>query len=283
MTVVLVRELLADATARLRQAGVDSARLDARVLLAHALGAPADGLLTVRQIAPTQAATFEGLVARRAKREPLAYITGRKEFFSLTFEVGPGVLIPRPESETLVEEALRLFPDRGDSLEVLDVGTGSGCLIVAFLKGYPHARGAAVDTSGQALAWTKRNLQRHGLSERCALFSGNAGGTFDVVFLNPPYLTDEEFARTLPEIRDFEPEGAFIAGSDGLASYRELVPQVAAALRPSGFAFIEIGAGQEHAVSAILKENGLELHHSAPDLAGISRCLVAGQARLGRP
>ncbi len=274
-----IRDILAGAAACLAGAGIESPRTDARVLLAHALGVRNDSLLAAVHVDEEPLRTFRALLARRQAREPLAYITGHKEFFSLDFEVGPGALIPRPETEILIEESLREFPDGDAALEVLDLGTGSGCLIVTFLQHYPHARGVGLDTSAEALVWARRNVERHGLTKRCRLALGdwNAEGVFDVIFVNPPYLTEDELAHAAPEIRRYEPRAAFAAGCDGLASYRDLAPVVVRTLKPEGLAFIEIGAGQEHAVAGILGENGLELRRSAPDLAGISRCVIAGR------
>jgi release factor glutamine methyltransferase len=272
-------EIFGAAVKRLADAGVDSARTDARVLLTRVLGVPSDTVVGSRQIDENQLKAFEGLVSRRAAREPLAYITGVKEFFSLELEVGPGVLIPRPETETLVEEAAREFPDRDAPLEVVDLGTGSGCLLVAFLTQYGQARGVGIDASPEALAWARRNIERHRISERCSLSRGgwNSNGVFDVVFVNPPYLTEEEFSHAEPEIRRYEPEAAFVGGCDGLAAYRDLVPDIAGALKAEGLAFVEIGAGQAEAVSGLLRQAGLELRRIAADIAGISRCIIAGR------
>src|SRR5215469_4617489 len=142
---------------RLAAAGIDSARLDARVLLAHAMELRTGELLTARDPSPEQIARYDELLERRVAREPAAYITGEREFWSLPFAVGPGVLIPRPETETILEEAMRLFPDRAAPLQVLDLGTGSGCLLIAFLKDYSNARGVGVDRSAEALAWARTN------------------------------------------------------------------------------------------------------------------------------
>ena len=285
MTRNAIREVLASAAGRLAQAGIGSARLDARVLLGCALGVRSEGVFAAANITAEQLETFHRLVARRAAREPVAYITGRKEFFSLDFDVGPGVLIPRPESETLVEEALRKFPDRDADLKVLDLGTGSGCLIVAFLSRYRQAHGVGVDASAEALVWAARNVERHGLAGRCGLRQSgwNVSGAFDVVFANPPYLTEDDFARAEPEIRQSEPKEAFVAGCDGLASYRALGREFASTLKPEGLAFVEIGGGHAQAVTAIIEENGLELRHIAPDLAGIPRCVIVGRPGRIRP
>jgi release factor glutamine methyltransferase len=277
-------EVLASAAKRLSDAGIASARLEARVLLAHVLDVESSALIGSGAIDTRQMELFETYVQRRVAREPLAYIVGHKEFFSLDFAVGPGVLVPRPETETLVEEALREFPDTSAELAVLDIGTGSGCLIAAFLSRYENASGLAVDVSPEALIWAERNLARHGLSDRCRFVSGvwNAEGAFDVVFANPPYLTDEEFAEAAPEIRRYEPRLAFVAGCDGLASYRTIAPQIASVLKPAGLAFVEVGKGQARDVQEILEDSGLEVRRIAPDLAGIPRCLIAGRRLVGR-
>ncbi len=273
------RELLLDAAARLKTAGVDAPGTDARVLLAHALGLTAEELLGVDRVEPRAGARFEALLSRRIAREPLAYITGSKEFFSLDFEVGPGALIPRPETETLVEEALRAFPDRSAPLRVLDYGTGSGCLIVAFLRHYPNATGRAIDVSGEALFWAERNAVRHGVAGRLALAkdAGNAAAVFDVVFANPPYLTEGEFSQAAPEITRYEPKAAFVGDEDGLACYRALAATLVETLAPRGLAFVEIGAGQALCVASIFAAKGLEVLRLVPDLQGITRCIVAGR------
>jgi len=281
MDCTTAREILAVAAARLAEAGVDSPRLDARLLLAHSLGVSPDAVLVTAGIDAERLDVFEALTARRCAREPLSYIVGTREFFSLDFEVGRGVLIPRPETETLIEQAMREFPDSNAPLAALDLGTGSACLIVAFLVHYRNAQGTGIDASPDALAWAKRNIDRHGLSGRCKLLKSkwNADGAFDVVFANPPYLTKEEFANSGPEIRGFEPVAALVAGCDGLSAYRAMIPQVARLLKARGRVFLEVGTGQSAAVGEILRQNGLDLLSVVPDLAGIARCLVAGRSR----
>jgi release factor glutamine methyltransferase len=278
------RELLLDAVAKLEAAGVDSARTDARVLLSHALGIPADELLGVECIDAPGRQAFERLLSRRTAREPLAYITGLKEFFSVDFEVGPGVLIPRPETETLIEEALKSFPDRSVALHVLDYGTGSGCLIIAFLLQYPNAWGLGIDISNEALAWAERNASRHGLTGRAVLANDvrNARGEFfDVVLANPPYLTESEFGRAAPEITHYEPKAAFVGGDDGLASYSALARLLMEKLAPQGLAFVEVGVDQASPVARLFADKGLEVGRSVPDLQGIVRCVVVGRQRRG--
>lgn len=271
--------LLSEATRRLKAAGVDSPRLDARVLLMHVLGLPGNALISDQALCEEQVSRFETLVGRRIAREPLAYIVGEKEFFSLAFAVGPGVLVPRPETETLVEEAIRAFPDRDADLDVLDLGTGTGCIIAAFLSHYPRARGVAVDDGPDALVWATRNIERLGLSPRCDVLRGtwNAKGRFDVVFSNPPYLTEDEYTHAAPEIRCFEPKTAFVAGRGGLDAYRGIARALPGQLKPDGLVFLEVGASQSSAVVEILEADGLESRGISPDLGGIPRCVIAGR------
>ncbi|MGD0192823.1 MAG: peptide chain release factor N(5)-glutamine methyltransferase [Rhizomicrobium sp.] len=277
MTEISAADEFARATRHLAAAGIESARLDARVLLAHAIGAGTGDVVSTRFLSEQERDEYEKLISRRAVHEPLAYIVGTKEFFSLDFEVGPGVLIPRPETETLIEQALLKFADRHAELRVLDLGTGSGCLIVAFLSHYPRASGVAVDLCEQALAWAKRNVVKHDLAGRCRLehHGWNVRGQFDVVFSNPPYLRDAEFRNAPPEISAFEPKGAFVGGCDGLAAYRELAPELVRLLDAGGRAFIEIGKGQEISVKNVLATSGLDVLGVASDLGGIPRCIIA--------
>jgi release factor glutamine methyltransferase len=315
---ISIRYVLTRGAARLQAAGIESARLDARILFSWAMGISSDNLFFA-EMTSAQVETFDSLIGRRAAREPLAYITGRKEFWSLEFDVGPGVLIPRPETETLIEEALSRFPDVKAPLRVLDIGTGSGCLLIAFLKERARATGLGIDTSSDALAYARRNAARHDVSVRCdfapvvsrpgrqvhqgspalearnnSWWPGCLGGEssqqlrgsacqFDVILANPPYLTDEEFAASAPEIRDYEPQLAFAAGHDGLAAFRAFLPLVAKSLSPAGMAFLEIGLNQADRVSEIVMNAGLEIRGGVPDLCGIPRCLGIGRAGVGLP
>jgi len=273
-----LRDALARGTERLAAVGIDSARLDARVLLAHAIGISPDALLAAAEPSSSALRQFESGIARRARREPVAYITGSKEFWSLDFAVGAGVLVPRPETETLVEQAGLEFPDRSAPLGVVDFGTGTGAILIAFLSQFPDARGLGIDSSPEALSWAARNVATHGLAGRCKVlcadWSAPLDAPFDVVFSNPPYLRRSEIASAQPELA-FEPRAGLDGGEDGLDAYRALAPAIAARLKPQGRAFLEIGAGQSEAVSAILAANGLETMRIAPDLAGIPRCIVA--------
>jgi release factor glutamine methyltransferase len=259
---------VADAVRRLSAAGVDSPRLDARVLWEFAQLGGAE-------------ASFESLVVRRAGREPLAYITGRKEFWSLDFEVGPGVLVPRPESETIIEQALEYLPDRAAPLNVVDFGVGSGCLLISFLKEFPNSHGLGVDLSDKAIAYASRNAARNDVAGRCEIRNSNWGdnivGPCDVILANPPYIRSADLSGLEPEVSRFEPVAALDGGVDGLDAYRSLAPDVARTLRPGGLALVEIGQDQADDVGALMISAGLALRHIALDLAGIPRVLVTGR------
>jgi release factor glutamine methyltransferase len=279
-----LRALVDRVAGRLAGAGIEGARREAWLLLAAATGheraeliAGVDGPLD-----PAQAARLEQLVRRRLAREPIAYILGEKEFWSLPFEVGPAVLIPRPETETVVEAVLARGGARTGAPRILDLGTGSGCLLLALLSELPNATGLGVDAGAAALAIAERNATRLGLADRCAFRCGHWGqgleGAFELIVSNPPYIAESEWPTLQPEIRAFEPKAALVAGSDGLAAYRALAPDCARLLAPDGLCALEIGCGQGDRVAGILKGYGLSVTDRYRDLAGIERCLVAGHA-----
>jgi release factor glutamine methyltransferase len=282
--------LLGAASERLAAAGVATARLDAEVLLAHALGLGRAALYArLREaVEPDAAARFEALVARRRRREPVAYLTGEQEFWSLPFAVTPDVLIPRPETELIVSAALEgAAPSARRPPAILDLGTGSGCLAVALARELPAACVTAVDVSPAALAVARRNAERHGVAERIAFLAGDlyaplpAGAAFDLVVSNPPYLAPGDAAS--PEVA-FEPRAALFAGADGLDLVRRLVAGASAHLRPGARLLVEIGCGQAGAVLALAAAAGLAAARVEADLAGIPRLLVAqrpGSARGG--
>jgi len=253
---------IGQAAMRLRAAGVESGRMDARLLWDYARNPD----------------VFEMLVTRRAAREPLAYLTGLKEFWSLNFAVGPGVLIPRPDTETLIEELTRQHPDRSTPLSLLDLGTGSGCLLIAALAEYPNAHGVGIDSSSEALAWARRNVAAHRLEGRANLIETDwpeeASPGFDVILANPPYIPTAQIDTLEPEVSRYEPRAALDGGPDGLDAYRALAPRISRLLKAGGVAILEFGAGQETAVAAILASPGLEFVKLVPDLAQIPRCAV---------
>jgi release factor glutamine methyltransferase len=265
------REALKAATDRLALAG-DTPRLDAELLMAHALGIARERLLLSQLDAETPAG-FDVLVARRAAGEPIAYILGRRAFWTIELEVGPGALVPRPDSETLIEAAVDRFGVAGPRT-VLDLGTGPGTLLLAALDQWPEARGLGVDASEAALAYARRNAERLGLADRAEFRRGDwadgVAGPFDLILCNPPYVAE---GAALPrDVALWEPQEALFAGKDGLAEYRRL----AAAIPPllaGGIACVEIGLGQDAAVSALFRAGGLDVE-ARRDLAGRLRCLV---------
>jgi release factor glutamine methyltransferase len=275
----MIAALLAGAAGTLREAGVEQPRAEARLLLAHALGCTREALVAQNvTLDPAGLARFEALLARRITREPVAYILGRREFWSLDFAVGPGVLIPRPESELLVAEALRRT-DAHAPFRAVDFGTGSGALLLSFLSERPEATGVGVDLSGEALAFARRNAETLGLAGRARFVQGDWAeapmGPFDVALVNPPYIAEPDIAGLEPDVRLYEPHAALSGGADGLAAYRALAPLLRARLAPKGQAFIEIGQGQAESVAHIFVCAGMRVEEILSDLADIPRCLVA--------
>lgn len=268
---------LCAATRRLRAAEVEQPRRDARLLLAEALRLPPERLLTSpeRTLDDLEAATFESSVARRASREPVSRILGRREFWGLSFRLSPETLDPRPDSETLVEAALERLSARRPS-RLLDLGTGSGCLLLALLSERPESWGLGVDLSPAALATARTNALDLGLSRRAAFavmdWTAAVVGPFDAILCNPPYV--EEGAGLAPEVAVYDPPGALYAGSDGLVAYRQLLPGLPALLAPEGWALLELGAGQAAAVSALGRAAGFSKIEIKADLSGTPRCLA---------
>ena len=267
-----VRNALADGAQRLSKVS-ESARLDAELLMAHALGVSREMLLLMRLGDPVPLG-FAGLLARRLASEPVAYITGSRDFWTITLGVSPAVLIPRPDSETLIEAAITHFGDGGPK-NVLDLGTGSGALLLAALSQWPDANGLGVDASQAALAVATANAQRLGLDGRAAFMHGDWGAeldtSFDLILCNPPYV--ETSAKLASEIVDYEPASALFAGPDGLEAYRQLMPQVVRLMAPAAIVALEIGADQADAVAKLAFDNGLAAH-CFQDLGGRNRCLI---------
>lgn len=269
-----VAEALREAARRLDGVS-DTARLDAELLMARALGVSRSEML-LRHTGDPAPAGFTALVERRARHEPVAYILGRQEFYGREFLVSPDVLIPRADSETTLEAALEAAPD---ARRVLDCGVGSGALLLSFLAERAGAEGTGIDRSPEALAVAADNSERLGLAPRCDLRmadwtqEGWAGGLgpFDLVLANPPYV--EESAELSPTVRDFEPAGALFAGKEGLDDYRVLVPQFPQLLAPDGVAVLEIGATQADAVSQLAASVGFTIAVRR-DLGGRPRALV---------
>jgi release factor glutamine methyltransferase len=263
---------LSRAASRLAAAS-DTPRLDAELLMAEALGADREDLL-LRRLQEEVPDAFEPLVERRLAGEPVAYILGRRAFWTIELEVGPGVLVPRPDSETLIEAALEHFGGEGPAT-ILDLGTGPGTLLLAALDQWPRARGVGVDRSEEALDLARCNAERLGLADRAEFRTGDwAEGlseSFDLLLCNPPYV--ETGAELPTDVSDWEPHEALFAGPQGLDDYRRLAPEVPRLLSPGGIACFEIGAAQEDAVSALFRAEKLAVR-TRSDLAGRPRCLI---------
>jgi release factor glutamine methyltransferase len=277
-----VGEALAYGAAALAAAGVDSPGLDARLLLAHAMGV--DQATLLRDRAAVAPAGYAGLVARRAAREPLAFIVGRQGFWTLDLEVSRDTLIPRADTETLVEAVLAARgAARGAVRRVLDLGTGTGCLLLAVLSEFPGAWGVGVDISPAAAALAARNARSCGLADRAAFIAGDwaaaLDGRFDVVVSNPPYIAGGAIAGLMPEVGGFEPRRALDGGADGLDAYRVLIGALPTLLAPGGLAVLELGAGQDGAVCALAAGAGFGAGLRA-DLGGVPRALVL-EKKLG--
>lgn len=259
---------------RLQAAGITDARREARILLAGALGVDAAGLLSLPDV---EEAAFERHLARREQREPLAYILGVKEFWGLEFAVSPATLIPRPDSETLIEAALAALPERQRVKQILDLGTGTGCLLLAALSEFYQAFGVGVDLSPEAAALAARNARTLGLAHRAVFIAGSWSDSlqqkFDLVLSNPPYIPREDLPGLMPEVAQFEPESALAGGEDGLFAYRAILGVLPGLLTESGIAVLELGAEQAEHVGALAGAAGFRVDIRA-DLANIARAMI---------
>jgi release factor glutamine methyltransferase len=296
-----IRDALHHGAEWLLATGIESPRLEARLLLAHALGMDAAALLR-NQHSVVDMACYDALLARRVAREPVALIVGHREFWSLDFAVSPATLIPRPESETVVEAALAAFgtgpqrdpPDapsrmgRGRNLlpsksdtapprRILDLGTGTGCLLLAVLSEFPTAFGVGVDRCPAAAALAARNAAVLGMADRAAFLCGDwsaaLAGRFEIILCNPPYIATTDLGDLMPDVARYEPALALDGGSDGYVAYRYLIPDLARLLAPDGIAALELGQGQAETVSGLALQAGLTAR-AHRDLSGIERALV---------
>jgi release factor glutamine methyltransferase len=267
---------LRDGAEVLAQAGIDNPRLEARILLAHALGCSAEDV--IRELnAPAPTSSFATLIARRAAHEPLGFILGWREFWSLRFRVSPATLIPRPDSETVIEAALALCPDPQAPIRVLDLGSGTGCLLLAVLHERTKAFGVGIDRSEAAVHLAAGNARELDLADRsvfvCDDWAGSIAGRFDLVLSNPPYIATAELAGLMPEVARHEPASALDGGNCGLAAYYGIIAALPGLLTPSGAAVLELGAGQFEAVGRIARAAGFRIDGRA-DLAGLTRVII---------
>jgi release factor glutamine methyltransferase len=265
-------------------AGIDSGMTDARALIGAALRLSRAQLLAQsdRLLEPREIAAIDALAARRMKREPVSRILGRKEFWSLMLDVTPDVLVPRPDTETLIEAALDYVVRGGlrlEPLRILDIGTGTGALMLALLQELPNARGVATDVSVAALHVARGNAERLKLASRCSFVACNLAdgvqGRFDLIVSNPPYIARGAIALLDPEVRDFDPRLALDGGADGLDAYRAIAASVPPLLAPGGRLIMELGVGQAPPVTALFEAARFIVLSIRNDLGGIARALIA--------
>lgn len=278
--------MLRDTAVALAAAGIDNVRFEARLLLAKASGLSVEELVSrgpdsaPESIAPV----LRSLTARRLKREPMAYILGEREFWGLPFKVTPAVLVPRPDSETVIEAALSLLADRTRAWRLLDLGLGSGCLLLTLLRELPQAQGVGLDISSAALEIARTNAVSLGVAGRATLIEGDwcrpgwegqLGGPFDLVVSNPPYIATDEISRLMPEVARHEPRQALDGGPDGLAAYRIIAAAGRRSIVPGGHLLVEAGEGQAIEIASIFLSSGLTPLPPWKDLGGIERVVAA--------
>lgn len=278
--------LLRDTAVALTAAGIDNVRFEARLLLSHASGLSIEQLIArgPDPAPPAVAVTLRDLTARRMRREPMAYILGEREFWGLPFKVSPAVLVPRADSETVIETVLDLFPDRGRPLRVADLGLGSGCLLLTLLREYPQATGAGIDASPEALDVARANAVALGVASRARLQAGDwreagwaegLGGPFDLLVSNPPYIESGTVDGLMPEVARHEPRLALDGGADGLAAYRAIAAEAARLVVPGGWAVVEGGEGQAADIAGLFAAAGLKPGLPRQDLGGVDRVVPA--------
>ncbi|WP_428678907.1 peptide chain release factor N(5)-glutamine methyltransferase [Reyranella sp.] len=278
--------LLRDTAVALTAAGIDNARFEARLLLSRAAGLTIEQLISRgRDPAPAASAlALRELTARRVRREPMAYILGEREFWGLPFRVSPAVLIPRPDSETVIETVLDLLPDRSRQLRILDLGLGSGCLLLTLLREYPQATGVGIDASEAALAIAQANADALGVASRARLQAGDwrrdgwtssLEGPFDLLVSNPPYIESATVEGLMPEVSAHEPRLALDGGADGLAAYRLIAAAAPRLVATGGWAVVEGGEGQAPDIAALFAAAGFTPRPARQDLGGVDRVVPA--------
>jgi release factor glutamine methyltransferase len=282
-----VGELVQSVAARLEAVGIAESRLEARLLLGEAAGWTLEKIVADRDTALESGvvARVERLTARRLQREPMSHVLGWREFWSLRFKITPDVLTPRPDSETLVEAVLGTLPDRQARLRVLDLGVGSGCLLLSLLHELPQAGGVGVDRSARALVVARQNARSLGMGGRTEFRAGDWGEgieeVFDVVVSNPPYVPSDDIETLDPEVSEHEPWLALDGGSDGLDCYRRLAGQLGYLVRPGGVVALEVGRGQASQVARLLSDAGFRGCVTYNDLGGIPRVVLARRPSTG--
>jgi release factor glutamine methyltransferase len=283
MTNFTIAQALVEATQILRREGVTDARRDAATLLAHLIGRDQTYLIAhaERELSGRDVARYRSYVERRSAGEPLQYIVGHQEFFNLDFEVSPDVLIPRPETELLVETALELLGDTPDPPSICDIGTGSGCIAISILHERPELRAIGIDISAAALAVAARNAERHGVADRLSLIESDcfdrieaSAHSFSLIAANPPYVAAAAYDGLQREVREHEPRIALSPGGDGLDVVRRVIQNAPPYLVSGGHLLIEIGFDQHEAVHSMIDKNVWTLLDIHRDLQGIPRTVT---------
>lgn len=275
-------ELRKQAIGQMDEEGILSARLDVDLLLEQALGVSALDIILEpgRDVSDREVTIFNALLQRRLIHEPISQILGRKDFWSLSFKVTGDCLTPRPDSETLIEAALKIINDRAAALRILDMGTGSGCLLLSLMVELPNSQGTAVDISEKALALARENAETLGLAPRCDFIQSDwadalpKNAIYDVIICNPPYISPEEAVELDRDVREYEPHIALFAEENGLKEYKRLAEIIPNLIKPGGYAFLEIGYKQAAAVVEIFKNTSINKVKVIKDLAGRDRCLA---------
>ena len=280
-----------DTAVALTAAGIDNARFEARLLLAEASGLTIEQLVArgTDAVPANVVEMARSLTVRRVRREPMAYILGEREFWGLPFKVSPAVLVPRPDSETLIEAVLSLMPDRARAWRILDLGLGSGCLLLTLLREYPQARGVGLEASAEALAVAQENANALGVADRAQLIEGDwrrtgwaeallqaLGGPFDLVVSNPPYIASAAVPKLMPEVSSFEPRLALDGGAEGFDAYQVIIAASPRLVTAGGFMAVEAGEGQASEITRTFAAAGLTPRPPWKDLGGIDRVVTAG-------
>lgn len=281
-----VAQAIGEATKRLEDAGIDDPRREARLLIGAALQKTPTQIFNAVDEAVSQSEEdqISSLITRRANGEPVAYILGEREFWSLSLVVNPATLIPRPDSETLIEMVLEHCSDQPPR-RVLDLGTGSGCLLLAILSEFKQASGLGVDISAEAISVASENAKNLGLLDRSDFILGSwvkcVDATFDLIVSNPPYIPTQDIEALEKDVRAFEPMTALDGGADGLDMYRAIFSEINPVLSDDGIVVVEIGIGQRDDVCEIALSHGFELAHTRADIGGITRTLLFHKKSVG--
>lgn len=277
---VAVTDALRQAVQSLQQSHIESASLDARILLQYVLGVSREQLLADTRLTLTsrQYGAFMQLVEKRSGRQPVSQLIGKRDFWNHSFKVTCHTLDPRPDSETLIESVLAHFASRPLPARILDLGTGTGCLLLTLLHEYPLARGVGVDICKSALSVAKENAAAQQIEGRVHFMNGcwaeNVEGVFDLIVSNPPYIPTDAIAMLAPEVAQYEPKLALDGGPDGLDCYRAIMAQLPRVLAPQGLAAFEVGIGQAKELESLAAQHGLQVVGIKEDMAGIARCVL---------